>query len=72
MALESLSQNCERGSLDEVLEKRAALATAAIAGGLSLEQSSEVIVHVKYTVVVRLTLDRVNLLEVLGINAKLR
>ena len=46
---------------------RAALATAAIAGGLSLEQSSEVIVHVKYTVVVRLTLDRVNWLEVLGI-----
>ena len=32
-----------------------------------MEQSSEVIVHVKYTVVVRLTLDRVNWLEVLGI-----
>ena len=55
----------ERGSLDEVLEKRVALATAATAGGLSLEQS------VKYTVVVRLTLDRVNWLEVKLI-AKLR
>ena len=58
----------------------AALSTAATAGGLNVEQSSgekwagtSVIVggssggNVKYTVVARLTLDKVNWLEVLGI-----